>query len=658
MNDNILHSTLIALALTAAVPASSVALPAPQVDGRTDNDTVRTAGVDEQLTRLVDGFFREEMEEVHIPGGVFLLVRGSEISYAKGYGYADLERGLPVEPEITVWRVGSNSKTLTAAAALELAEQGLVRLDEDVNTYLTRVEVPATYPEPITLFNLLTHTAGFDERLFGQHAASPEDYEPLGEYLARKLPRRIVPPGQVISYNDHGTSLAGLVVEDVSGKLFAEYLRERIFEPLGMTRSTVRAIDLPGQVRENLAVAYRWTGEGHEPYEYDYIITGPAAGLMTTASDMGRFLAALLQGGRLEGDSILSPGTVEAMLSVQFRHAPKLRGRAFGFAESEENGVYGLYKDGQATGFTARIFLLPEHGIAFFSAINLSIFGSGGFNRAAGFHRRLTSKVLDHLFPPDEASDGPGEDAAASPSIPPDFEERAPRFAGLYRPMEGSRFTLEKVLFLFQGDIEVKDNGDGTLSIGFGRWVEIEPRLFQWHEGGPHYRAFGQDENGRISHLFIGPGAFERVPFFAGQDFTFRAVLVFMVLFLSALLVLPLSALFRRFRSVQPGERHPGRGALALAATLNLGFMVGFVAIFHFTDFQRFFKGVPPLMGVVLTLPILAGAIALALPFFSAAAWRRAAGGLIGRIHYSLVTLALLLFIPFLHYWNLLGWRY
>lgn len=614
--------------------------------------------IERQLAPLVEEFFRKEMAESQIPGGVFLLIENDRIALARGYGFANLERRLPVDPETTIWRVGSNSKTLTAAAVLRLVDQGLVRLNEDVNAYLVSLDVPDTYHAPVTLFHLLTHTAGFDDRLFGQHAARREDWNPLEEYLVQRLPPRILPPGQVISYNDHGTSLAGLVVAEVSGRPFADYVREEIFVPLGMTRSSFEVAELPEHVREDLAVAYRWTGDHHEPYDYDYIITAPAAGLVASAGDMGRFLTALLAGGRLGEARFLGNSLTREMLTVQFRHHPRLRGRAFGFAESDENGVYGLYKDGQATGFTARIFLLPEQKIAFFSAINLSIFGRGGFNRAAGFHRRLTSEVLDRLFPEDTVEDADRGPGGPAPTPPDDFAARAKRFVGDYRPVEGSRHTLEKILLLFQDEIPVRENGDGTLSIGFGRWVEVESRLFQWHEGGPYYRAFVADSAGAITHLFIGPGAFERIPFFASQRFTQRAVVIFALLFLSPFLIYPAAARRRRRNDVASRTPHPGHRLVVIGALLNLAFMAAFIAIFLLTDFQRFFKGVPTTLGVALLLPVLAGLASVSLPYFSASAWWRGRGTLSSRLYFSLMTLALLLFLLFLHYWNLLGWRY
>lgn len=610
----------------------------------------------EGLAAKVDSFFEDEMTRLRIPGAVFLMLSDGEMIHRRGYGYANLATQRRVDPATTTWRVGSNSKTVTAAAVAQLAHQGHVELDLDVNRYLRSLHVPATFPEPVTLRHLLTHTGGFDDRLFGSHAATVEEYEPLAAYLSRKLPPRVLPPGEVISYNDHGTSLAGLVVEEVAGTSYADHVRTALFEPLGMTRSTFEAVDLPAPVRENLAVAYRWTGEEHEPYAYDYIIVGPAAGLMTTADDMGRFLAALL--GDPEAEAALPPEVAEAMLTVQFRHHPKLDdGRGFGFASVEQHGVRTFYKDGQATGFTSRIFLVPEHGIAFFASVNRSIFGTGGFNEVAGFHRRLTATILNHVFPDSHMGTAPAEESEP-PEVPADFDERADRFEGFYRSMEGSRHTLEKILHLFQGDLRIESAGDGTLAMGSGRWVELEPRLFQWHEGGPFYRAFRAGDDGRMSHLFLGPGAMERIPIRESQAVNLLAGLAFTVVFLVTLLAWPVAAWLRRRRGHGTQSRLPGLGALSTAAGLNLAFLTGFVAVFLLNDFQRFYKGVPATLAAVLALPVLAIPVTLAAVWFAVKAWREDAGGGPARVAYTLIVLVLLLFIPFLAQWNLLGWQY
>jgi CubicO group peptidase (beta-lactamase class C family) len=601
---------------------------------------------------FVDEFFEGELADSHIPGAVFLMVKDGEVFYARGYGFADLESGIRVDPRRTVFRVGSNSKTLTAAAVLTLVEEGRVELDADVNEYLDQVRIPATFPEPVTLRRLLTHTAGFDERLFGQHARSRDRALSLGEYLATHLTPRTAPPGEVISYNDHGASLAGLVIEDVTGQPFAEYMEERIFSPLGMGHSSFDVANLPPHIGDNLATAYRfWSGE-HTPYEYDYIQTAPAAGLVTTAADMGSFLAALLGGGWWGGNRILSDSMTTVMLDRQFAHSPRLRGRAFGFVESDENGVRALSKDGQATGFLSRIFLIPEAGIGFFTSINLSIFDPGpSFNRASSFHRRLTTAILDRYFMPDSAY----FDLPEAPAPDPAFD--ASPYVGTYRSMEGSRHTIEKITFT-GNETAVRDWGDGTLLVGPSRWVEMEPGQFQYAEGGPYYVAFALNDGGRATHLFIGAGALERVRWYD----TARALMAVSagsaLLFLSALVGWPFAGWVARRHNRPPGSRHPGRWTLLTAAAVGLAFLVGFGWSFSQTDFQEFFKGIPPAMSLILALPIIAVPLTLLAAVHSLRAWWAGLGSLAGRIHFSLVTAGLVVFLLLLNNWHMLGWRY
>lgn len=642
----------------AATAASAVQTSGAATDASQDAEAKADTAAIPELTpadveRFVDGFFEKELDETHIPGGVFLIVKEDAVLYARGYGLADLERGVRVSPDSTVFRVGSLSKTVTAAAALQLVEAGRIDLDTDVNTYLQQVEVPERFGQPVTLFQLLTHTAGFNEALFGQHAWSRADWRPLGDFLAHSLPPRSLPPGDVISYNDFGSSLAGLVVEDASGLPFAEYVKRNIFGPLEMNLTSFAVADLPEPIQDNLAVAYRYEDGRFFPYDYDYIQTAPAAGLVTTASDMGRLLLELLAAWSERPTRIMSDSMLRQMTSRQFAHIPRLPGRGFGFAQSFENDRNGYYKNGQATGFTARIFVLPDEGVAFFSAINRSIFDRGGaFNRAAGFHRRLTSAILDRYFPSPENHHA----EATAPDPPPNFSERAHEYVGTYRNVVGSRHTIEKMMHFLTDEVEVRDNGDGSLAIGFGSWVEIEPLVFQWAEGGPHYRGFGRDADGKIAYLFIESGAYERAPWFATSGFTVRWIVISASTFLLALVTLIASVFWRRSRS--EGSHHPGRAALAAVCGLNLGFLVGLMLFLGTMDIQDLFKGVPSSLSALLVLPIVAGLLALTLPYYSARAWWRGESNLAGRLGFTLTTLVALLFIPFLQYWNLLGLRF
>jgi CubicO group peptidase (beta-lactamase class C family) len=134
------------------VPGRDV-LSAPPQQGPTDPA---------ELEAFLDELIAEQMEEHHIPGATVSVVKDGELFFAKGYGSADLERQTPVIPDQTLFSVGSLSKLVTWTAVMQLVEQGKVDLHTDVNTYLKKAEIPATFPEPITLAHLMTHTAGFE----------------------------------------------------------------------------------------------------------------------------------------------------------------------------------------------------------------------------------------------------------------------------------------------------------------------------------------------------------------------------------------------------------------------------------------------------------------------------------------------------------------
>ena len=373
--------------------------------------------------------------------------------------------------------------------------------------------------------------------------------------------------------------------------------------------------------------------------------------LVTTAADMGKFLSALLAGGRSGERRILSDSMTAIMLARQFAQSALLPGRAFGFAESNENGVRGLYKDGQATGFLSRIFLIPEANVGFFSSINLSIFDPGpDFNRASGFHRRLTTAILDRYFMPDSAY----FDLPVAPAPDPNFDP-AP-YVGTYRSMEGSRHTIEKILFLGTETI-VRSGGDGTLKVGNTRFVMLEPGLFQYAGGGPYYVAFPLDA-GRATHLFIGAGAEERVPWHDTMRSTMIVLIGTTLLFLSALIVLPTAGWIARRRGRTADSPHPGRGILFVAAVLCLAFVAGFGWTLSHTDFQEFFKGVPPTIVVLLVLPVTATVPTLLSLVNSFRAWRGGLGSFAGRLYFSLVTTGLIVFLILLDKWYMLGWRW
>jgi len=621
---------------------NQVPLSAPHQQGPTDP---------QELETFLDTFFAEQMEALHIPGAVFILVKDGETFFTEGYGLADLESQRPVIPDETLFRVGSVSKLFTATAIMQLVEQGRLNLDDDVNNYLDDFQLPDNYPNPVTVANLLTHTGGFDERLTGTGVRSPSELVPLGQYLADNMPLRVMPPGDTISYSNHGYALAGYLVEEISGILFDQYIEENILRPLDMSYSSFRQ-PLPPELASDLAIGYMYTTD-YQVMPLEYLNIAPAGSLCATATDIAHFMIAHLQEGRCGDTRILEEDTAQEMHQRQFTHHPQLPGWTYGFHEHIENGGRAIGHGGDITGFSSLLFLLPDENMGFFVSFNASVNPLSGFGDP---REELVSRVLDRYYPVAKGS------VSGQPSA--DLQH----FSGNYRMNRYARTTLEKGLPpIPMLQWRVATNDDGTLTLEYplnvrksSLWVEVEPLLFQ-NIDSDGYVAFREDKRGRITHMlmsFLVPMAFEKVSWYETDTFQIGLIGFFMLAFL-LVLAWPMGYLIRRLRK-RPAK--PSRPALlarllaGLVSALNLIFVVGFVV-----RLGQVFSGVsyetPAYFVALLVIPLLTAILTVGLVVFTVLAWRDDYWSVLGRLHYSLVTLAALVFTWFVNYWNLLGFR-
>ena len=386
----------------------------------------------ESAASFVDGYVAANMEAMLVPGTAIVIVQNGELIHAGGYGLANVAANHSVSVAETIFRVGSVSKLFTATAVMQLVEQGAVDLDRDVNHYLNSVQIPANDGDTVTVRDLLLHTAGFDEPFIGMHARRAEDQLSLPEVVQTHMPGRYIPAGTLISYNDYGYALAGLVVEDVSGQRFEDYVAANILLPLQMQHSSFHQPN-PMATEATMAVGYRHNGGAFQPYELDVINSGPAVALTGTATDMANFMLAHLDLGRFDETQILAADTASAMQQRQVANHPALRGRGIGFSEWQENGHRAIFHDGGSPGFLNRMMLLPEQNVGFFITFN-----GDQFTGATRFHREFTTQFFDTFFPEQAPPAGPSEWTALS--------RPAADFTGYYRETVGySRDTIQKI---------------------------------------------------------------------------------------------------------------------------------------------------------------------------------------------------------------------
>jgi len=618
---------------------------APSAPGLNDSQEFET---------FVDKFFQEEMSKTHIPGGVISVVKDGKLFFAKGYGYANVEKKIPVVADKTLFRVASLSKLFTATAAMQLYERGMLQLDGEVNQYLTDFQLENPYPEPVKVAQLMTHTDGTSQRRIGLAARTAQEMQPLGEYLADHMPPVFWPPGKLYNYSSHSSALLGYLVQKISGLPFVQYIDKNIFQPLNMPRSAF-VQPPPPPLAEDLAVGYQYQNGNFNPVPYLYLNIAPAASVHTTAIDMAHFAIAHLQLGRYENARILKPDPVRLMHQTHFTQHPLLPGTAYGFHERLENGIRSLTHLGSLRGYSSSLTLLNDQNIGIFTATN----------SFAGIHGKFLSQFFERYFPVTTP-------ARQQPlSLP---QKQLNRFTGIYRDLEYPRDTFAKVSAPFK-HIKIEKGDNGTLLVrtpslfflGNAPKIElipVEPLLFQ-RASDEAFTGFSEDSSGRIAFAFnpIFPviGTFERIHWYETVWVQLGIVGFCAVVFLSSAIIYPLLPLIRRLRGKRfRVERRLSQAWLlaGLIGTLNLVFLIGFPLSIWLYGFWRLVYGVPVVAIAFLCIPLLTTVLTLGLFIFSTWAWKNNYWSLMRRSHYSLITLAALVFIPFLTYWNLLGFQF
>ncbi|MFP4502721.1 MAG: serine hydrolase domain-containing protein [Candidatus Hydrogenedentota bacterium] len=602
-----------------------------------------------------DAYFADHLPKYHVPGGVLVIVHGEQVRFAKGYGYANIESEIPVVADETLFRIGSVSKLLTGTAAMQCVERGLLDLHRDVNEYLEAFQVPGAYPEPVTLHHLLAHTAGFDDRFLALGAMDTAGIESLGEYLARRLPPRVQPPGEIMNYSNFGIVLAAHLVELVTGKTFDQYVDEEICEPLGMSPGGFDQ-PLPPELAARLARSYVPAGETFSLANWQDAASQvwPAGAYAVTATDMAKFMIAHLNQGRYGDAQILTPETARTMHARQFINHPGLtRGQCYVFHERFKNGRRVIWHTGRVNRFTAQLVLVPELDLGFFAA----------FNSDEGDQTRkdLFDLFAKQFFPKPETLEFPtGELAPPDPAVP---------YAGTYRQVRRVRSSFLKVAFFGQ-DVLIGADSNGhlhhsrILREGATAWLPLGKDIFRAahtdDNRDPQRMAFVRDDAGTIKYACIEEDKFTAVDAFARiawyETSLFHAVLlgVGYLLLLSMLVRAPLA--LRGFRERMYLERVCAVLGAFAAACLVL-FAAGLGTTIATIDPYRFAFGLPPVVLVLLALPLLAVPCACGLALAAVALWRQKAVSRSGRLHYLAVSAAALAVVWSLHYWNLLGYK-
>ncbi len=569
--------------------------------------------------RWLDDFVTDQLVRLEIPGAAVAWVEQGETRLVRGYGLADVAAQRKVDDQ-TPFRIGSVTKLFVWTALWQLAERGRLDLEDDVDEHLCGLAVPKDYEAPITVRQLMDHTAGWESRRRGTYARDEAELLALGSLVETEMLPRVRPPGRVESYSNFGTCLAARVVECTSGMSFERYLVEHTVGPLGLREATLQQPLAPDSLS---ARGYVPRDGGFVEQPFELIRMAPAGAMSASARDMATFMAALL--GSAPG--WMSPEALQRMRRGSHVPSPPLGGLAHGFFVANRDGLRVLWHGGDTILFHSLLMLVPERGLGVFVTYN----APGG----AAAYRELMNAVLDRLVP--------------EPAPPMSNWKPPQAIAGAYRSSRVATTTYEKLEAL-SGDLEVRLAGPGVAAAGRA-WNPIAPWAFL-EENGHDRLVFEVNEQGHIDRVRMASRpmqTFERVSLLEAAN-THRAAA-----WVGALsLLTPLAWASRRLRRTASAARWPLPLGL-VASVLGIA-LIGLTLRVTDEGTDAWLHGVPTkVWGAKACFAVLA-MVTPACAFASWLAWRRQWWTRAMRVHHSVMVVASAVVLAWAAHWGLGLW--
>jgi len=479
----------------------------------------------------LDGKIPDALNNGKIPGAVVVVVHDGQVVTNRGYGYADTgadgAEPKPVEAERTLFRWASISKIPTSIAVMQLVEQGKIDLDADISTYVD-VKIDRGFPGDITVRHLLTHTAGFEETYASWHEF---DFD---VYVTQKAPKQVFAPGTTPAYSNYGMSLAGYIVQQVSGERFPEYVRRHVLEPAGMETATYEQ-PLPEALASRLAKGYDSNGRA---LPFEFIGDAPAGRLTGSGADAGRFLMAQLQ----RSPEVLQPATWEQMWSSglgpeSLGNLSKASFMGLGYYDKSRNGRRIIGHGGDLTsGYHSDFQIYPDDGTGIFISLN------GDGPRTSDLRADLMKGFSDRYYP------SGGEQL---PQVSPD-EARpyAQQVSGTYQSTRTFFSTFVAAWEPAVRKITITATENGHLRIGAEEYVMVEPWVWQKTDGSARIAA--QVEDGKVVRIGATIGSY--IPQTLAQQALLPVLVGSSLVLVMVIVAWPIGALRRRW-AIRDGRR-------------------------------------------------------------------------------------------------------
>lgn len=615
------------------------------------NNSVAPPSAQLELEASVDQLMEEQLEKLNIPGAVVLVVHGEEMIFSKGYGYSHVENQIAMDPKTTLVRIGSLTKSFTATAVMQLVDRGQVDLNRNINDYMRSFQVPFYKEQPISLHHLLTHTAGLDQgfyHLTAKSAAGQSSVEAfLQQYFQEQPPVRA--PGIRYDYSNVGYGLAGLLIEQVTGQAFNDYMHDQLFEPLKMNSARL------GPAEGGYSYTFDESA-GFTPISPDYLNIPAAGAISIVPNDMAAYIIAHLNEGSYHGQSILSPELVTRIHQAQYRAHPLLDGVGYSFhADLAADGQEMVWHTGEVEGFISKLVLYPAAQLGVFVLTNSGDAGTKLHDQVVELITALSLEQSEHgqIARADQTST---QNLMQATQQANKFQQYEGTYAYLLAPEQGwSRsirlFTLGtsyKVMSTNDG-LQISGNFPHLASHATLQFREIADQVFQEQNG--TQRIWFHEEDGRMVMTGIDKATMELVSWWQ-QSFTLLFIYAGVALFwLIVLLIWLIRYSVRGWRVIV--SKKAGVSISRSIMLMSVLFTV-YVVFQLLIGIKEMSYGYPLIYSWGITsLPLLAAGLAV---YTIISSIKLAKSGRIalaaGKISVSLTSLAYTLFLL---YWNMLS---
>lgn len=594
----------------------------------------------EDIKEFVESTVPKQLKKYNIAGASVSVVKDGELLFTTAYGYSNVSKGLKADSN-TMFRIGSVTKLFTWTAIMQLVEQGKLNLDDDINKYLGNIKLGGNYNKSITIKHLMTHTSGIEDKFSNLFMSKDREIPSLKEALLKDKRNRIFKPGEIIAYSNYGTALAGLIIENVSGMTYEEYIDKFILKSLDMNRTTI--LQPASSKYDNVSKGHMYSQGGYKVFEDAFTQLPPIGAISTSAEDISKFMIMHLQNGRYEDSIILKEDTAKLMHKTHFTSDQRLPGICLGFIEWKRNDKRIIWHSGGTALFKTLCMLIPEENVGVFISYN-----SPNSDKARSEFRQ---KFLDRYYPYSFEKVKPLED----------YKERSKKYEGYFKEGRTAKFNSDKLIYAFSRIEKVALNDDGTLIFRGTKYIEIEPLVF-YEVNGQGKLIFHEDKNRNIKYLFqdFEPHeAYIKIEWYENPGLSMIIFALCIIVFLATLITRFSQKILSKKNKKETDDSKIEKliqSICILHLLFPLGAFLGLWIEVMLNPRVITTGAVPLLFKVSLIPPVISGLITIIIIPYIIRAWKNKDWTFSKRVYHSLVTITSLIFIAWMYYWNLLGY--